>query len=82
MTNPKDQPEFLNVHEVLAEAQAETAEENVPWTTQTFRIPVPLKELTERICKSNGTDTSKFLRKCCEVLVKDYLPKAPTKSGH
>lgn len=69
-------PEFLNVHEVMAEASAESAAEREPTSIQTFRLPARVKAQAEEICKGNGTDLSKFLRKCVETLVSDYLPSS------
>lgn len=78
MTSPNpSQPKLLNVHEVLQDAFIESEAERTEWVTQSFRIPLPLKKMCEEICKSNGTDASKFLRKCCETLVRDYLPLKP-----
>jgi hypothetical protein len=35
-----------------------------------------MKEAMEEICRGHGTTPSMFLRKCCESLVRDYLPQA------
>lgn len=71
MTDPTEK--LLNVHEVLSEAKAETDKDNEKWATQTFRLPEKLKELTDQICKANGTTTSEYLRRCCHQLVADYV---------
>lgn len=79
MSDPRDlsEPELLNVHQILADAEGGDSD---VWTTQTFRLPKYLKDLTDSICKANGKDSSKFFRQCAIQLCKDYLPlKSPDK---
>lgn len=69
-----------NVHDSLNQAAAdETSEEGM--TQGSYRVYPTTKKLAEDICKANGTTLSAFLRKCCEGLVRDYLPgqKPPTR---
>jgi hypothetical protein len=78
-TSSKDDNEtqfFPNIHEVIQDSALESREESVEWSSQSFRLPVPMKEAMEEICRGHGTTPSMFLRKCCESLVRDYLPQA------
>lgn len=73
MFNP-EREELLNVHQVLADAPTAEDPPAVETVTQTFRLPKELKEMTDRICRQNGKDASKFYRQCAETLCRDYLP--------
>lgn len=72
--NPTDS--LLNVHQALAEASQEARQkaETVPTSV---RLHPVIKEHATVICARNGTDLSSFLRKCTEILVREYHP-APT----
>lgn len=67
----QQQFEVSNVHEALSEAAAESAE-NKPMIPISTKLPEELAVKVKDICGRHGTNTSTFLRKCCESLVKDY----------
>lgn len=60
-----------NIHEALADAAAETSESK-PMIPISTKLPEELAATVKEICARHGTNTSTFLRKCCESLVKDY----------
>lgn len=63
---------LLNVHQILKDASLAKEPLDDQKTVATFRIPTKTKLTAETICQGNGTDLSKFLRRCCEQLVADY----------
>lgn len=65
--------DFLNVHEILAESGDEPEDEPA-MITGTYKVPEKTKALASQICKQNGSDLSKFIRRCCKRLVADYFP--------
>lgn len=66
--------DLTNVHEALA-AAAQSHEDNEQMIHVSLRIPEKVKEELTKLCERHGTTVSAFLRKCCEALVSDYIPR-------
>lgn len=66
-----DQKPLTTVHDALAAAVQET-KGNVKLITGTFKIAPEVHEAAQKICKSNGTSLSAYLRFCALSLVNDY----------
>lgn len=64
---------LTTVHEALAEAASETGSEEA-MATFTFRAHSEKISRAKDICMANGTTLSEYLRKCMEVLARDYQP--------
>ncbi len=62
---------LATLHQAMSEA-TQSQPHDGPMETYTFRIhPNTLKNI-EGICKSNGTTLPKFIRKCCEIVEREY----------
>lgn len=60
------------VHDALAEAAAEINTNPEPMKTYTFRAHIPRIKEAEEICRRQGTTLPDYLRKCVELLPRDY----------
>ena len=58
----------------MAEAAAETRATEDAMVTFTFRIKNGDLVIAKEICERHGTDLSKYLRKCVELLPRDFTP--------
>lgn len=66
--------ELSTVHHAMSEAVQAPAEDEGPMGNYSFRIHSAIRSKAEEICRTNGTSFPEWLRKCCEVLIKDYVP--------
>lgn len=64
---------LTTVHDALKEASTEVKRDEA-MITYTFRIREHVRDEAERLCKMHGTTLPDYLRKCCELLPKDYRP--------
>lgn len=72
-TMSNDAPAMVSIHEALSEAAIESSEDK-PMVPVSTKLPEKLLQSVKDICQRHGTNTSTFLRKCCELLDKEYQP--------
>lgn len=64
--------ELANVHMILALSAQERGGKPKEDVVH-IRMEPELKELADKIIKTNGSTMSAYLRKCCETLVREYV---------
>ncbi len=64
---------LVTVHEALAQASTE-APVDKPMETYTIRCHKESVHRAKEICEAHGTTLSEYLRKCMELLPRDYQP--------
>lgn len=64
---------LTSVHQALQAAAQEDRKNQAPLVPVSLKAHSDTKEVCEKICKSNGTTLSSFLRKCMEGLAQDYV---------
>ena len=69
-----DQDPLATVHDAMVDAVQSPNEDEGPMMNFSFRIHSSVREKADAVCRSNGTTFAKWLRSCCEVLIKDYAP--------
>lgn len=74
MPHEQEVDQLHNVHDAMEEAALEVSK-SPKMVVGSFKIEPEFKELTAKICKSNGTTMSRFLRQCCRKLIEDYQGK-------
>ena len=67
----EEQP-LTSVHIALSEATQASKAEMAAMVPVTVKMHENVKDIASDICKTNGTNLSEFLRKCCEGLIRDY----------
>lgn len=70
------QPELATVQGAVSESAQEVKPEKTenPMGTYTFRIPNQIRAQAEDLCQRSGSSLPSFLRKCCEIMVREYSP--------
>lgn len=70
-----EQEKLTTVHHALAEAATEAhASAEGPMGTYTFRCHEQARKEAEELCVAHGTTLAEYLRKCIELLPRDYRP--------
>lgn len=68
----QDQDQLSTVHAAVERAKDTAQKQGNNYTTATFKVNKDVKAKAEGILEQQGSDLSKFLRSCCELLVEDY----------
>lgn len=68
--NPLKTEPFWNLHQVLELSVLREHTESL--TQASTKIPIPVKEKMEEICRKQGTTLAAFLRTCCERFCHEY----------
>lgn len=64
--------QLTSVHESLQNAALQNAQEQSKIITTSFKCDEETISLAHKICRSNGTNLSSYLRECCKSLIGDY----------
>lgn len=66
--------DLTTLHHAVSEAAQAPKDESKAMGTYTFRIHKDALAKANEMCAAHGTTLAEYLRKCCELLPKDYTP--------